>query len=902
MNMAESVAIKIKTARDSGYDDDEIVEFLGKTDGRVAKAKEAGYRGSEILKFIETGKGYDRSGGALLAGLRGVYKGLGDVISAPGDLLGAGLDAIGVDGASGAGSRTTARLFKAAGRGAQALLGGDLGEKAYWYDRRSDLPPEERPFAAAGEVVGSSLPFAVAPLVAGARMAPSALAAPKAPPGVVGNIVQTAGRNPGTFAAVEAGGIGGAAQGAGVAEALFPDNPVAAFVGEAGGALLNPAGTLARGARGSYRSVKNAASTFSPSGRERRAAEYIQEIVRDIGEDPDALARALRQEDFLDLNITSGQKTGSPALLALEAKMGEKSARFRSDTAEKGTAALSELRKAADALASTGSPEALKAAGITRQRYFDRLLDKRLRVAEASAIEARLRMGDGTKGDSGAVSKNAYKILDDALTGARNVERELWGKVPRGERINTKATQDAYAQARSDLLPTETLQNPVEAYVRTLAGRNDVTVGDMLTLRSRALTLAREARSKGDWTSNRSMMTIADGVLDDLSEVPGGTADAARQFSRSLHDRFSRTFAGEALADNASGASRIPPEIMLERAFGAGGTKGDVRFREMGEAAAFPEGSSFGPQMLSTQEKFLRIAAQNSIDPSTGRVNADRLQRFLTNNESVLERFPSLRGQLSDAANAERMLADISKANLKASRAIQQRAVFSKLVDNEDPSRVVGDVLRGNNPSREYAQLVRLAKSSGEGAVGGLRAATIDHALNRAVSQTGQFSFPAIREALMRPTGRTGLSPFELMRRSGIVNARQAEQLKTIIGRAETLDDALKSGKRIDQTIGEPDALTDLVVRIAGARLGSQGAAGATGSSLIAAQRGSAFARNLFQKIPATRINDVIIEALNNPKMMAAFLEKPTSIGRKRQIDQQINAALLQSGLIQEEE
>jgi len=36
--------------------------------------------------------------------------------------------------------------------------------------------------------------------------------------------------------------------------------------------------------------------------------------------------------------------------------------------------------------------------------------------------------------------------------------------------------------------------------------------------------------------------------------------------------------------------------------------------------------------------------------------------------------------------------------------------------------------------------------------------------------------------------------------------------------------------------------------------------------------------------------------------MMAALLEKPTSIGRKRQIDQQINAALLQAGLIQEEE
>lgn len=895
-------AEKIKTARDAGYNDDQIVEFLGKTDPRVNQAREAGYRGGEILKFLETGKGYDRSGGPVNAALRGVYQGLENIAALPGNLAGGAAEALGLEGASGAGTRFVRRFKEPAaeayGKAAEAITGMPFDTNIFKIDDRTQLPPEERPFAAGGQFVGESIPFALAPIAAASRVAPAALAKPGAPPGIVKNIVNSAARDPRSFAALEAGAIAGGAQGAAAAEALFPGNPTAAFVGEMGGALINPIGATVRGGRGAVRSIRDAASGFTPGGKEGRAAQYIQEIVRDVGEDPEALARALRQEDLLTPNITSAQKTGSPSLLALEAKMGEKSARFRSEVAQKGETGLEDLRRAADALASSGDPQALAAAAKTRQRYFDRLLDSRIRDAEAQAIEARLRLGTDTRGDRGAISSEAFKTLEDALRQARTIERDLWAKVPRGEQVQTSATQQANQAARESLLPTETLQNPVEAYVRTLSGRNDVTVGELLTLRSRALELARSARAQGDWTTNRSMMTIADGVLDDLATVPGGTADIARQFSRSLHDRFTRTFAGDALGESSTGAQRIPPEVMLERAFGGGGTRADVRFGEL--SGAMPD--SLLGDMLSAQERFLRTAARDSIDPNTGEVNPRRLETFLRNNDAVLERFPELRAQLQDATQAERVLKEISAANLRASKAIQQRAVFSKLLDTEDPARVVGSVIRGSNPARDYSQLVRLAKRSGEGAIGGLRAATIDDAMKRATTNSGDFSFDVFREAMTKPPVRGTISPLEMMRRNGVVNPAQANQMETILTRAEKLEAALRSGQRIDQVIGEPDALTDLVVRIAGARMGAQGGVGASGSTLVAAQRGSAFARNLFQKVPATRINDVIVEALNNPKLMAALLEKPTNIGRRRALDQQINAALISAGLVPEDE
>ncbi|MEH6358828.1 MAG: hypothetical protein V7745_07550, partial [Pseudomonadales bacterium] len=110
-------------------------------------------------------------------------------------------------------------------------------DKKFTFENTDKLPPELRPFGVGGEVIGGSIPFATVPLA----LSSVGLRLPKT---VVGNwinkVIDTAGRSPGTFAAAEAAGIGGAAGGGALAENLAPGEAGPRLAGEAIGGFFNP--------------------------------------------------------------------------------------------------------------------------------------------------------------------------------------------------------------------------------------------------------------------------------------------------------------------------------------------------------------------------------------------------------------------------------------------------------------------------------------------------------------------------------------------------------------------------------------------------------------------------------------------------------------------------------------
>src|SRR5690606_13265257 len=144
---------------------------------------------------------------------------------------------------------------------------------------------------------------------------------------------------------------------------------------------------------------------------------------------------------------------------------------------------------------------------------------------------------------------------------------------------------------------------------------------------------------------------LANGVLDDLSALPGDEAAIAREFSRNMHAAFSQTFAGQALGTSGTGGARIEPEMMLERAFGSGGTGADVRFRQLQDAAALPSGQGGNPDnavaMALAQDDFLRGTAARAINPETGQVAASQIARLLAGNENLLSRFPNAQSDIA---------------------------------------------------------------------------------------------------------------------------------------------------------------------------------------------------------------------------------------------------------------
>ena len=159
-----------------------------------------------------------------------------------------------------------------------------------------------------------------------------------------------------------------------------------------------------------------------------------------------------------------------------------------------------------------------------------------------------------------------------ALKDARAGERSLWRSLQRDVPTEPQNLEEAFLSVRSELLEEEALSAPIEAFMRRVTrvlnpeevakeGAEEivevVTSGDLLRFRSRVLEMQRQARggSSPDFGLARRLGTIADGALDDLSDIPG--TDEARAFSRSLNNIFTRGEVGNLLGFDARGGLRV---------------------------------------------------------------------------------------------------------------------------------------------------------------------------------------------------------------------------------------------------------------------------------------------------------------------------------------------------------
>lgn len=842
---------------------------------------------------------------------RGIYKGIGDIAGAPVDMITTALNAV-MRGRAGPESA----FFTTQPMQIQTPLGGSDWLNAQMrkinlpsgtpltYPNLEALPQEERSVAVAGEIFGGGLPFAFAPPLAAARGVQG--------PAMLKPVMDAARNRPGQFLAAEVGGLAGAAQGGALAELVAPGQPLARFGGELAGGFLNPVGLVLRAGGGAVKEVKGMIASLSAEGRASKAAEIIQQALAEAGEDPDKISKLLRSKGLV--NFTSGQQTGSPTLLALEAKLAKQSAKFGGESQRRTQDGLKSLRDMAVAMEKSGDPELLKAAARARESYFNGLIESRLKLAQAEATEGAARLS----GRSDA-SKRSAEIIESSLDDARNIESELWGKVDGTLTAVPDNIGKRYTDLRKTLLKEERVDPLIEAVLGRIKGEtkdSDIvgpggvpfkiktggaaSVQELRRIRTRMLALGREARAKGEFDKSRQYGEIAQGALEDLSTVVGKEADDARSFSKSLHDTFSRTFAGDVTELDASGAKRIHPDLVLERAYGSGGAGAKVRLGEMQSAAEF---SGYGSQMRSEQEQFLRHAAKASVDPQTGRVNTRRLEAFIQDNQIILERFPGMRRDLSNASNAEQVFAETERSAKTASTQIKRRAAFSQLLEFEDTSKAISSIFGSKTPEKSYSQLVSIARKAGTGATAGLRVATLDHAARTATDAAGNFSFGKYRQALKTPIGQNGPTPLAMMVKQGVMGRGDEVRLELILKEAEKIQTAIGNKARMNELMDAPDALVDFVTRVAGANLGSMSAVGqASGAPLVAAGAGSKYLRQLFQKVPRTRLQDVLIEASEKPEFMAALLAKPRSEKQAKALERQINAFLIQAGISSQEE
>jgi hypothetical protein len=837
--------------------------------------------------------------GFLKSATQGFNTGLATFAGFPVDAMNFALSGVGLSSDEPVGG---SKFLKKALRGFDKVpaLGGMT------YDRLEDLHPNDRKWAVGGEVVGGSVIPGAAPLA----MARAGVRGPS----LLQPMVESARQAPKQFAATEAGLAVGAGTGGAVAEMQAPGNDTARLTGELLGGLLNPTQAVRAGVSAGQGVANTVSNTFSRSGRERTAAGILQDTVRQTGESPEAIIRALRTPDEFNLGLTSGQYSGSPALIAVERRLGALSPSFDAELRRRPAEAFDTLRGAAGDMANTGNREDLTSAMRERLGQTRQVIGDRRQQAEIDALRGRQAIGEVGQPDMAAASVDAREALVAASQAARGQESQLWGQVPRDVPLEPANVLAARQQIRDRLLPNESMPAPVEGFTGALArqadegidtgllnaagnpitrpGQAETTSGDLLRLRNRALEASRDARAAGDLNLARQMDQIASGALDDL----GGLSDTARAYSLDLNQRFRRGFPDDALARDAQGGLRIEPEQMLTRAFGGGGTLGDVRLRQLGDAAEF---GGQGAAMLTQQDTFLRGVVQSVIDPATGRVNAERLAEWQRQNASLLDRMPQLRSDLATAETAQRAFSRVEAMTEKATRNAN-RTIISRIAGVDNPVGEIGRILSPNNGNRvgQFESLARAANNAGPEAIAGLRSATLESVLKNATDSKGNFSFEKFAQDLL-DKGASGRDPntLELLRGSNLLDAGAEERLRAIVTRADSLTEALKTPSAINKLVPDPDPLSDFVLRVAGANVGAK-AGGGTGATLVAAGAGSKLMRKYFDKLPAAKVQAVLQEAAENPTFMAMLLEKPVSAKQAQALTQQINAYLYGAGIL----
>ncbi len=468
---------------------------------------------------------------------------------------------------------------------------------------------------------------------------------------------------------------------------------------------------------------------------------------------------------------------------------------------------------------------------------------------------------------------------------------------------------------------------------RFLPQTKPISVDELVNYRSTLLKMSREAAGKGDVNNANFYGTMAEGMLQDLSSLKNPQFDEARQFSKSLNDVFTRSFANTVGGVTGSGAERLPAEILVSRAFGANADVTAMRMNEVEGAVKFmskryddavrtfgadsPQAAALKPaadvsragaaSLADAQQRVLRMGASAALetrfDPETGRdvtrVVTSRLNKFIAENKPMLDKL-GMTADLKDTVKAENAFRMVQNENSALMKRAADQYAFANVIKagSERPSLALGTILNGNTPVRDMQNLVKMVKESdqSEAAIRGLKSSLYDYAYTKATNANGNLSPQAFEDAFFKPLGPNLPSVANVMRANGVMTLSEMKGLKRLTDPMIRIEKSMASGRTLDEIVPGSDAVEELVQRVIGARIGTAAAPSGPGS-LIAASAGSKAVRSIFDKMPSMSTVSILERAAQDPEFMSLLLKKGRTESDKLQIARQLHGYLLASGL-----
>ena len=774
-----------------------------------------------------------------------------------------------------------------------------------------------------------------------------------------------------TFSASSAMGVAG-----GTSEAYYPGEAGPRFVAEVAAGFVNPTNWLLTGVDKIRGPATNLVARFSPSAREYRAADILlkslDEASLNANQGPlteqalNKIIARLQAPDAIDpktgepIARTAAQKTGLPALNAVETALAEKHAVYSKENRAVGVKALQTYELLVRELEKIGDPRLLLEVAKTRAARNKEMLDARFEAAERTAADKIAKITKDTPAARAEIGSLVKSEVDQALLEARTVEKELWDQAYRASfnRQKSPVEDPATGTVRmvesltpkkvdtSNLLLTylefaarstpERMKFGVPPEIRSImqrVGIDDVTlrkyqkgllspeyletgvvpaeflpspkdldkisVPDLINIRSDLLSFARDAASKGDLGNASLMGRLAEASLDDLSALKLPVYDVARQYSKDLNDTFTRSYVSDLTATGKRG-EKVPPELVISKAFGSNADLTALRMEQIEDAVGFMQQqyqeavNKFGAGSRSARElkallptvnnritsirdaqsRALRLAAAKFVDIQTGQLNTKGLVNWAAQNKPALDRL-GITPDLEDAERASNAFKLVTDQNSAINKGLRQQAAFAQVLEFDNPTAAITSALNSKKPITAFNRLVKLAKSGGPEAMEGLKSSVYDYVFTQATGKAkGALLSPSIVEkALFDPIAPRQPSIYNILRSQGLMTVQEKNNLRRMLEPMKRVEEALLRGVTADEIVAGADPLTDLALRVVGARIGTSVAPQGPGS-LIAASAGSKFVRSIFDKMPQVSITRLIEDATKDPQLMARLLAK----------------------------
>ena len=488
-----------------------------------------------------------------------------------------------------------------------------------------------------------------------------------------------------------------------------------------------------------------------------------------------------------------------------------------------------------------------------------------------------------------------------------------------------------------------------------------ITAGQIDEIRSRALALAREY-SSGPYNAKsqfgQKMGEFANSLRVGLENAEDGAPTAYKNaiaFTKAKHDVISRMINQKAATVTRAGGLAVDPEVLFSKYINndASATLGRTsqlqtlaRFADDQELKnyALDAGVDAGVDPVFTTinnltDSYLRKTQIDEVfdfkfNPVTNKdepvVNQDKLNKWRSKNKDLLETFPQLDIDTSNAVTFQKSLLfkQSRKKRLDKKALVQQQ--LGTLLNAQSPQEAILQAFEADYPAQAFSQLFNLRKMTTEavksrvnlGPSGpknlrsekilkeglkvedvnsGFKTAILHAGIRKAGGEVGgpdkTFDPKTFYEFLFKPMGTKGgqVTLADLALKNEVFKPGEMKRLKFMATQMVRMQAADSSGKILSDPdfVNRVGPIWDFYQGIVGSALGSA-AYEATKSvlpvqsgtgQLAASSAGVRYIKSIFQSIPATQSMDVLDEILMDPTIIGSFYKKPngTEVDAERQ-------------------